>query len=160
MSILSCEAPSMSYTFEDFLAKKPSETYLSRFQEGGIERGVFSACWDPESFDNLLEFQIFLFRYSALMQPCIHEYGHEELKTYLKPDEGADRAARAFHSEHQEVSMDAKVWCSQKLNFADFSWLDSGEYTTLMEFEIDGQPEMIAHGPAGFLSIFVADTMV
>ena len=71
----------MSYTFEDFLANKPSETYLSRFQEGGIERGVFSACWEPESFAGLLEFQIFLFRYSALMQPCIHGYGNEELKT-------------------------------------------------------------------------------
>jgi hypothetical protein len=149
----------MPYTFEAFLEKQPYQTQLSRFQEEGRERGVFSARWKAEDFANLLDFQVFLFKYSSLLQPHIHEMGPEKLEPFFEANATAEQSARTFHAQHREIKSDAKTWCTQNLSFVDLPWLKTGEHTTLMEFEVDGYQEMIAHGPAGYLTIFVADVM-
>lgn len=149
----------MSNSIESFLAKEPLTTQVFSFDEDGKERGVFSARWRSQDFSSLLDFQIFLFRNSKPLQPYLCGMRGEELKPFFKPEPGAEQAARAFHAQHREVQMDAAAWCAQKLAFADFSWLQAGEHTTVMEFVIDGYPEMIASGPAGYMTTFVADIL-
>lgn len=149
----------MPYTFEAFLEKQPYESRLSRFEDDGKERGVFSSRWKLESFASLLDFQIFLFQYSSLLQPYIHEIRGEDLAGYFKSETNPERAARAFHAEHPETQLDAKNWCEQELGFADFSWLKPGDHNTIQEFEIEGYAEMVARGPAGYMTVFVADLL-
>jgi hypothetical protein len=147
----------MPYDFSDFSNKQPYDFHLCRFDDDGTERGVFAARWQASDFQDDLEFQVFLFKYSGLLQPYICGKRDAELESWFAPDEAAESSAIAYHKSHKVVDLDAKDWLERKLSFATIPWLEKGQHLKAMELTVDEFPELVAFGDAGYLTVFVAD---
>ena len=145
----------MSYDLSEFLAKEPYDTHVCEFDDHS-GRGVFAARWLDFEFDNPLEFHIFLFRFSYVLQPYIQGVRGEELGSFFIPDEDAASRATAMHEAHQFTNLEAIHWM-HRFSFATIPWLRDYEHSTSMELPGDDFPELLAYGKAGYLTVFVAD---
>ena len=146
----------MSYDLIEFLEKEPYDTQVCEFDDNS-GRGVFAARWLDFEFANPLEFHIFLFRYSCVLQPYIQGIRGDELNGFFYPDDDAVSRATTMHESHDFKNLEAIHWMNHDLSFASIPWLKDYEHSTSMKLPGDDFPELLAFGTAGYLTIFVAD---
>ncbi len=146
----------MPYDATEFLEKQPHECYVCQLDTDS-ERGIFAARWPSEDFQSPLDFQIFLFKFSSLLQPYIHGLREVELESYFQSDENAVAKAKDFHRAQTIIASDAKEWLAREFSFAKIPWLQSNDHENSMELTVDDTPELFAFGENGYLTIFVAD---
>ncbi|QDU01312.1 hypothetical protein V6x_09910 [Gimesia chilikensis] len=146
----------MSYNLSEFLEKAPYDTEVCPFDDHS-GRAVFAARWYDFEFNNPLEFHIFLYRFSCVLQPYIQGIRGDELEDFFFPDSDATTQATREHESHHFQDLEAIHWMYRDLNFVKIPWLQDYEHSKSMELPGDDFPELLAFGKAGYLTIFVAD---
>jgi hypothetical protein len=143
---------------EELKNKQPYEIFYQKFNDGS-ERGVFAAQWPEDDFDGIEDFIKFLVKYSSAMQDLIQFDSIDEAEDWYSPVPDHNIGASNIIASLNTQNSDALAWLRSNLAFIDIPWLKDNDYGTLYVLGGEDWPELIAKGDAGFLNIFVADSL-
>lgn len=143
------------YTLDALFASNPTQRVLLPI-DGSYYPGVFAARWPASSFATHGEFIRLVEMYSSAMQGFIQGMSPQELNDWFIPREDGDLKGPPPAITPLR-SQDATDWLQQNLPGIDIPWLKPGDHTEILDEEQGKFGHVNAHGPAGYLSVFVAD---
>lgn len=143
---------------EELKRKPPYQMFYQEFDDNSC-RGVFAVRWKKEDFSDINEFREFSSKYSSAMQALIQFESMEEAEDWYSPEPHWDTSAVESFKHPEGVNGDAAIWAKSVLDFSPIPWLHDFEHETLYIYEGDVFPELVAEGSAGYLNVFVADSL-